>query len=201
MKAEGEQVYEDSFEVYMPAQYRPGWLQRYGNCYGFLPNAVGEPRCTIGPHCNSYPGPLFLCMFTTILLIGLLMIVEVAAQISGWAVLLGVVMIGCCLTCFTAAALCNPGLELHKADAESNAENRAFCLVCEVIRQPGTMHCSDCDVCVQGFDHHCPWTGKCIGKGNLPYFYGFLTGVLGSILFIVVCAALKSAMAVHHKQP
>ena len=136
-------------------------------------------------------------MFTTILLIGLLMIVEVAADISPWAVAIGVIVIGGCLLFFSAAAACNPGLELHKADAEVNADNRAFCLVCEVVRQPGTMHCPDCDVCVKGFDHHCPWTGKCIGTGNLPYFYGFLMGVLGSILYIVICATMKSAISQH----
>jgi hypothetical protein len=133
-------------------------------------------------------------MFTTILLIGLLMIIEVAAEISTWAVIIGIFVIGGCLCFFTAAAAFNPGLVLQKADVETNSDNRNFCLVCEVLREPGTMHCIDCDVCVRDFDHHCPWTGKCIGKGNLPYFYGFLFGVMGSILFVVLCATMRTSM-------
>jgi uncharacterized membrane protein len=35
-------------------------------------------------------------------------------------------------------------------------------------------HCSDCNVCVSNYDHHCPWTSKCIGGGNLYHFYIFL---------------------------
>jgi hypothetical protein len=32
------------------------------------------------------------------------------------------------------------------------------------------VHCYDCDICIKGHDHHCPWTGKCIGEGNIQYF-------------------------------
>ena len=41
-----------------------------------------------------------------------------------------------------------------------------------------TGHCFDCNVCVEGYDHHCPWTGKCIGKKNLAFFYVFLISIL-----------------------
>lgn len=33
-----------------------------------------------------------------------------------------------------------------------------------------TFHCHECEICVQGYDHHCPWIGKCIGKGNFRVF-------------------------------
>jgi hypothetical protein len=32
----------------------------------------------------------------------------------------------------------------------------------------------DCRACIDGYDHHCPWTGKCIGRGNVKYFYAWL---------------------------
>ena len=35
-------------------------------------------------------------------------------------------------------------------------------------------HCSDCNVCVEKVDHHCPWSSKCIGKGNMNAFSAFL---------------------------
>jgi hypothetical protein len=28
-------------------------------------------------------------------------------------------------------------------------------------------------VCIAGLDHHCPWIGKCIGKGNMHQFAWF----------------------------
>ena len=48
------------------------------------------------------------------------------------------------------------------------------CGLCHVLRGPGTSHCYDCNVCVLDLDHHCPWTGKCIGRGNIRFFYAFL---------------------------
>lgn len=32
-----------------------------------------------------------------------------------------------------------------------------------------------------------PWTGKCIGKHNLRYFYSFLTCLFGLVLYVAGC--------------
>ena len=49
-----------------------------------------------------------------------------------------------------------------------------FCDICLTYRPPRARHCHICDNCVEVFDHHCPWTGTCIGKGNYRYFIWFL---------------------------
>mgnify|MGYP003295712785 CR=1 FL=1 len=46
----------------------------------------------------------------------------------------------------------------------------------------GTQHCNICNVCIEGYDHHCSWMNTCIGKGNLKYFYLY---VLGTAIFII----------------
>ena len=52
------------------------------------------------------------------------------------------------------------------------------CGTCHVLRERGTLHCYDCARCVRELDHHCPWSGKCIGKGNLTAFKTFLGALL-----------------------
>ena len=34
-------------------------------------------------------------------------------------------------------------------------------------------HCEICNICIKGFDHHCPFTSKCIGENNLLVFHLF----------------------------
>ena len=49
-----------------------------------------------------------------------------------------------------------------------------FCLTCNILRPPGTSHCSSCNNCIEKYDHHCPYVGNCIGYNNYKVFIGFL---------------------------
>ena len=63
-----------------------------------------------------------------------------------------------------------------------------YCFKCCLIQQPKQVHCYVCDKCVCGFDHHCFWLNKCIGKGNMiPYFLFLLCGAIYSFSLIYTC--------------
>ena len=54
--------------------------------------------------------------------------------------------------------------------------------MCKIVHREdaaNTEHCPDCGFCVEGLDHHCPWSSKCIGEGNMTPFKCFL--------FMTVC--------------
>eukprot|EP00523_Entomoneis_sp_CCMP467_P001258 CAMPEP_0168754652 /NCGR_PEP_ID=MMETSP0724-20121128/19619_1 /TAXON_ID=265536 /ORGANISM="Amphiprora sp., Strain CCMP467" /LENGTH=379 /DNA_ID=CAMNT_0008803153 /DNA_START=177 /DNA_END=1312 /DNA_ORIENTATION=+ len=48
-----------------------------------------------------------------------------------------------------------------------------WCDVCQAYQPPTGAHCPHCNVCVEGYDHHCAWMGCCIGKGNHKQFVRF----------------------------
>ena len=54
---------------------------------------------------------------------------------------------------------------------------------------PRSRHCSTCNVCIKGYDHHCPWTSKCIGEANLYRFYFFASY---TPIFLVACVLVLS---------
>jgi hypothetical protein len=42
-----------------------------------------------------------------------------------------------------------------------------------------TYHCEECNICINGYDHHCDLFSKCIGSRNIIYFYS-------SVVFLII---------------
>lgn len=73
--------------------------------------------------------------------------------------------------------LLQPGkerLELDQLDDEDAPPGTEPCVFCRCFVEKGCKHCSVCDKCVPGFDHHCRWLNSCIGTRNYPLFAFFM---------------------------
>lgn len=92
---------------------------------------------------------------------------------------------------FNICSLINPGIVFNK---KRKTQEDKFCSKCQTYttKEEKSHHCSMCNSCIYGYDHHCIWVGKCIGKGNKIYFYSMLflisityvyTGIMGFFLF------------------
>ncbi|RUS84952.1 hypothetical protein EGW08_007263, partial [Elysia chlorotica] len=49
-----------------------------------------------------------------------------------------------------------------------------FCSVCECNSPPRSFHCFNCSSCILNRDHHCTFTGNCIGLYNRRYYLSLL---------------------------
>ncbi|KAK9241322.1 DHHC palmitoyltransferase-domain-containing protein [Lipomyces kononenkoae] len=49
-----------------------------------------------------------------------------------------------------------------------------YCSVCRIWRPARSIHCRECDSCIDFMDHHCIWLNNCIGVRNYRYFFCFI---------------------------
>jgi hypothetical protein len=98
--------------------------------------------------------------------------------------------------------LWNPGIPpqtmnisyFEKNKDKLKIKKHMICKICQVVMNLDeyTEHCEDCDMCIEGIsiltpghDHHCAWISKCIGRGNVVFFYFFLVFTLLLFAFLL----------------
>lgn len=150
-----------------------------------------NPLIIIGPH-----WPMYVCFC------GIISLIMLVIYLTLWNSL-GIVMkvLGniCFWTYFLSYAHCslyNPGYPKNDIGRNSGypREDYYFCGLCRfyVRNSRYVHHCIECDICIENQDHHCPWTGHCIGRNN---YYTFLI-FIGSSFCIIVYMAFAVSVGV-----
>merc|ERR1711939_953088 len=66
------------------------------------------------------------------------------------------------------------GKVIYLDETNKHFEDWRWCKKCDHLKPPRTHHCSICQACVMRMDHHCPWTGNCIGLKTHKFFMCYL---------------------------
>ena len=77
-----------------------------------------------------------------------------------------------------------------------------YCPKCNIIIDDGykIKHCYICDYCIEGFDHHCIWIGKCLGENNKNIFLLLLFLIeLNFIINIIICLVIEPLFSSKYK--
>jgi palmitoyltransferase ZDHHC1/11 len=75
-------------------------------------------------------------------------------------------------------------LDLYVLTAPSANANLEPCFYCRAFVSTTSKHCSVCDKCVPGFDHHCRWLNTCVGARNYRLFVMFLCTAITSVALV-----------------
>ncbi len=79
----------------------------------------------------------------------------------------------CNTTAFSSSESASP--ELHDVESPLIHKRIKLCTSCLVDKsQYNAVHCPICNICVKDYDKHCPYTGMCVGAGNMRSFVFFL---------------------------
>jgi len=151
-----------------------------------------NPLLIIGPH-----WPLFLCFFSMINILYFIIIFKLWNKLGFKSKLINQISYWSYTLSYSYTSLINPGYPKNNNERKTGypRDEFYFCNECKfyVKRSTDASHCDDCGICIEGLDHHCPWTSHCIGRNNTITFYIFIISTLFSICYIPLafCHFLK----------
>ena len=159
--------------------------KKIGHTLCLLSDKMGNPLLMIGPH-----WPMYFCFCGLISLGYFSFFYHFFHILNTFLKICGIISYGLYFISYTGTFLLNPGYpERNEESLIGNPRIKyKYCIECDMwIRiDRNISHCVECGVCIEGYDHHCPWTGKCIGRKTIFYFYAFITSVFIVFSFFVI---------------
>ena len=175
----------DSSLLEIPSKF---FYRKKGNTHQFFGNSNGDPLIIIGPQWF-----FIICLTSFISFLFIIIIRALWNNISYYIKILGFFIYFLFLFSYLYTALINPGFPLNNEESKIGEpkEKFRFCDICKIYVniQLKTVHCVDCDICIEGLDHHCPWTSKCIGKRNYKSFSVFVCSVFTLIVYFFIAVS------------
>ena len=169
-------------------------INRKGNMLMFLYNKDGEPLIVIGPDWQ-----LAFLMFIVIDVMSICYFYFLWDMLFKFMRIIGIIIFINQMGFYLITILMNPGIPSKDLWLENykyldDIGSYRICNICKIImrNKDKTDHCDECNTCIIGADHHCPWTSKCVGKKNKRMFYLFVSSTF-ALLTYFFCGAISFA--------
>lgn len=165
-------------QKYYPKNYNY-ICQKKRNTYIIIVDKNGTPIITVGPNW------IFFSIFILFITGGFLFLfISYYQYIPLYLFILGIVIYFIFIFVYTKLFITNPGFAENIKEKKED-EIYLYCNLCEiyVTKKSKTVHCNKCDMCIEEFNHHCDWIGKCIGKNNLYVFYFMIFWIFVIIMY------------------
>ena len=160
-------------------------FKKLGHTLCLLSDKKGNPIIMIGPHWT-----LYVCFCGSITSGYSLFFFGFWKKINLFLKIAGIFSFSLYFISYTGTFLLNPGYPERDENSLLGIPRIKFkyCNKCKIWERVDRKisHCNDCGVCVEGYDHHCHWTGKCIGRKTIFLFNTFLYSILIIILFFLL---------------
>ena len=161
------------------------FFKKLGNTYSFFGDIYGDPKIIIGPH-----WPLYIVVTALFTAFTIFIYSTFGNFLNFYLKMIGIIIYLIFLVSYTYTATINPGFPKHDIDSITGEPRKKFyyCNICKIWAnlEKKTMHCPECNICIEGNDHHCPWTGKCIGRRNHSSFVTFVCSVFVLFVYLVI---------------
>ena len=165
-------------------QYKHFCYKKIGNTFCFFSDDKGNPKIIIGPH-----WPMYICFCSFMCFMFFIQFKYIWDKLNLFLKISGVANFLIFFFSYTFIFLANPGMPTINENSfiGKPRDKYKYCNECKiwVSNKKTTEHCFECNICVEGYDHHCPWTGKCIAKNNIYFFYIFISSILFSFVYFV----------------
>jgi len=155
--------------------------KKKGNVILIYYNNSNKPQIVIGPEWR-----LFILGFSFFIFYSFLIFVFTFGHTNFIFEIIGFILTLIQLSCYLLSFLINPGIQFKKPYKNDDESER--CNYCGVIKSSTLKqkHCITCNVCILGYDHHCSWTGKCIGYKNKIYFRIFMFLCVFNFVYMII---------------
>jgi palmitoyltransferase ZDHHC9/14/18 len=164
---------------------------------------IGKSLLIYGPRTSYFPiqcfwGVDWKCSIATYAFVIVPTVWWLNNQTNPWVVTGGLCTFIFTLLAYSLTACSDPGIvfrdigvnDLDSVPEADKPEGTEKCNKCKIWRPSTASHCYECDACIDKLDHHCPWTGKCIGKRTMGFFQAFLFGLVAHLVFLAVSSMI-----------